>query len=65
MIRKYHNHQLQTNTWHREEEPHNYQETPQSYFSLIAKIMYQDIKNVSEYKVEMPQLNIADQPTAP
>ena len=23
MIRKYHNHQLQTNPWHREEEPHN------------------------------------------
>ena len=23
MIRKYHNHKLQTNPWHREEEPHN------------------------------------------
>ena len=23
MIRKYHNHKLQTNLWHREEEPHN------------------------------------------
>ena len=29
MIRKYHNHELQTNTWHREEEPHNNQETPE------------------------------------
>ena len=28
MIRKYHNHKLQTNPWHREEEPHNNQETP-------------------------------------
>ena len=28
MIRKYHNHKLQTNPWHREEEPHNYHETP-------------------------------------
>ena len=23
MIRKYHNHKLQTNPWHREKEPHN------------------------------------------
>ena len=28
MIRKYHNHKLQTNTWHREEKPHNNHETP-------------------------------------
>ena len=28
MIRKYHNHKLQTNTWYREEEPHNNHETP-------------------------------------
>ena len=28
MIRKYHNHKLQTNLWHREEEPHNSHETP-------------------------------------
>ena len=28
MIRKYHNHKLQTNPWHREEEPHNNHETP-------------------------------------
>ena len=27
MIRKYHNHKQQTNPWHREEEPHNHQET--------------------------------------
>ena len=27
MIRKYHNHKQQTNTWHHEEEPHNHQET--------------------------------------
>ena len=27
-IRKYHNHKLQTNLWHREEEPHNNHETP-------------------------------------
>ena len=28
MIRKYHNHKLQTKPWHREEEPHNNHETP-------------------------------------
>ena len=28
MIRKYHNHKLQTSSWHREEEPHNHHETP-------------------------------------
>ena len=28
MIRKYHNHKLQTNLWHHEEEPHNNHETP-------------------------------------
>ena len=28
MIRKYHNHKLQTYTWHREEEPQNNHETP-------------------------------------
>ena len=28
MIRKYHNHKLQTSPWHREEEPHNNHETP-------------------------------------
>ena len=28
MIRRYDNHKLQTNPWHREEEPHNNHETP-------------------------------------
>ena len=27
MIRKYHNHKLQTNSWHRQEEAHNNHET--------------------------------------
>ena len=27
MIKKYHNHKLQTNLWHREEEPHNNNKT--------------------------------------
>ena len=28
MIRKYHNLKLQTNPWHREDEPHNNHQTP-------------------------------------
>ena len=28
MIRNYHNHKLQTNQWHRKEEPLNHHETP-------------------------------------
>ena len=28
MIRKYHNHKLQTTLWHREEEPLNHHKTP-------------------------------------
>ena len=28
MIRKYHNRKLQTDLWHRKEEPHNNHETP-------------------------------------
>ena len=28
MIRKYHNHKLQTTPWHSEEEPPNHHETP-------------------------------------
>ena len=28
MIRKYHNHKLQTNPWYHKEEPHNNHETP-------------------------------------
>ena len=27
MIKKYHTHKLQTNVWHREEEPHNNHQT--------------------------------------
>ena len=27
-LRKYHNHKLQTNTWHRKEDPRNNHETP-------------------------------------
>ena len=29
MVRKYHNHKVQTNPWHLEEKPHNNHETPE------------------------------------
>ena len=44
MIRKYHNHKLLTNPWHREEEPHNNHETPgrQTKQSNQLSLPYQD-----------------------
>ena len=41
MIRKYHNHKLQTNPWHREEEPHNNHET-QTKLSNQLSLPHQD-----------------------
>ena len=39
MIRKYHNHKLQTTPWHREEEPLNHHETPgRGLVKIRAKI---------------------------
>ena len=44
MIRKYHNHKLQINPWHREEEPHNNHETPgrQTKQSNQLSLLHQD-----------------------
>ena len=44
MIRKYHNHKLQTNPWHRKHEPHNDHETPgrQSKQSNQLSLPHQD-----------------------
>ena len=44
MIRKYHNHKLQTNPWYREEEPHNNLETPgrQNKQSNQLSLLHQD-----------------------
>ena len=44
MIRKYHNHNLQTHPWHREEEPHNNHETPgsQTKQSSLLSLPHQD-----------------------
>ena len=42
MIRNNHNHKLQTNPWHRKEEPHNNHETPVRHslfpIKMIAKL---------------------------
>ena len=44
MIRKYHNHKLQTNPWHSEDEPHNNHETPgrQTKQSNHLSLLHQD-----------------------
>ena len=38
MIRRYHNHKLQTKPWHSEEEPHNNHETPGRQTKQINQI---------------------------
>ena len=55
MIRKYHNHKLQTTPWHREEEPLNHHETPgrQIKQSNQLSLPHQDEKvctNGTQYK---------------
>ena len=44
MIRKNHNHKLQTNPWHREQEPYNNHETPgrqtKQNNQMIAKLVW-------------------------
>ena len=40
MIRKYHNHKLQTNPWHREVEPHNNHKTPGRQTKQINQLSF-------------------------
>ena len=40
MIRKYHNHKLQTNPWYREEEPHNNHETSRRQTKQSNQLFY-------------------------
>ena len=40
MIRKYHNHKLQTTPWHREEEPLNHHETPGRQLSKAISSLF-------------------------
>ena len=55
MIRKYHNHKLQTNPWHREEEPHNNHETPEEDKQSKATSSLFPVKMVA--KLEWTQSN--------
>ena len=47
MIRKYHNHKLQTNPWHREAEPQNNHETPGRQTKQSCKTRM-DLSNVQQ-----------------
>ena len=40
MIRKYHNHKLQTTPWHHEEEPLNHHETPERQLSKAISSLF-------------------------
>ena len=54
MVRKYHNHKLQTKPWHREEEPHNNHETPDRQQSKATSSLF-PIKMIA--KLERTQRN--------
>ena len=50
MIRKYHNHKLQTNPWHREEEPQNNHETPgRQNFHKLADLIFVTMSLIQEW----------------
>ena len=48
MIRKYHNHKLQTTPWHREEEPLNHHETPGRQIKQSNQLKSKNGASVSE-----------------
>ena len=50
MIRKYHNHKLQTNPWRNEEEPHNSHETPEEDKQSKATSSLFPIKLIAKLK---------------
>ena len=62
MIRKYHNHKLQTTPWHREEEPLNHHKTPgrQIKQSNQLSLPHQDDCNI---KISNVQQNIEQMQT--
>ena len=53
MIRKYHNHKLQTNPWHREEEPHNNQSWPRNLQQLRLSVITQREHTIKHVCVNM------------
>ena len=50
MLRKYHNHKLQTNLWHCEEEPHNNHETPERQTKQSNQLF---LPHLDDYKTRM------------
>ena len=56
MIRKYHNQKLQTNPWHREEEPHNNHETRKRQTKQSNQLSLFPIKMIA--KLEGIQSNV-------
>ena len=66
MIRKYHNHKLQTTPWHREEEPLNHHETPgrQIKQSNQLSLLHQDDCN-TRMDLSNVQQNIEQLQTPP
>ena len=68
MIRKYHNHKLQTTPWHRDEEPLNHHETPgrqikqsnQHLYGLAVKFgFYGDVVEYFDFRPGIPDHNAA------
>ena len=55
MIRIYHNHKLQTNPWHREEEPHSNHKTLEDKLSTASSSLF-PIKKIA--KLEGTQSNV-------
>ena len=60
MIRKYHNHKLQTIPWHRKEEPLNYHETPGRQIKQSKQLSLFPIKMIAmlEWTQSNAQQNI-------
>ena len=56
MFRKYHNHKLQTNPWHCEEEPHNHHETSGRQTNQSNQLSLLTIKTIA--KLDLTQLYV-------
>ena len=59
MIRKYHNHKLQTTPWHREEEHLNHHETPGRQIKQSNQLSLPDFPSLADEIAEpRPDMNI-------
>ena len=57
MIRKYHNHKLQTTPWHREEEPLNHHETPGRQIKQAISSLF-PIKMIAIEQLQTPTMGV-------